>query len=111
MIHVYLDDFRSCPKGFVLAKSVEECNVLIDQYSIDILSLDYDLGWGEPCGIEVVKHIVMTGKYPQSIYLHTSSIAGRNQMYSLLKEHIPTTTMLYGGAMPSILLSQVAASS
>ncbi|MFD2117780.1 cyclic-phosphate processing receiver domain-containing protein [Paenibacillus yanchengensis] len=109
MIHVYLDDFRSCPKGFVLAKNVEECNMLIDDNAIDILSLDYDLGWGEPHGIEVVRHMIAMRRFPRSIYLHTSSVAGRIQMYDLLVKHIPETTKLYGGAMPSSILSHVAA--
>lgn len=108
MIHVYLDDFRVCPKGFVLAKNADECKMLIDEFAIDIISLDYDLGWGEPSGIEVVRHLVHTGNYPQQIYLHTSSIAGRLQMHELLSKNIPATTSLFGSAIPDSLLSKIA---
>lgn len=65
MIHVYLDDYRPCPKGFVLARNAEECKLLIDSESIDILSLDYDLGWNEPTGYEVVRHLVESARYPK----------------------------------------------
>lgn len=107
MIHVYLDDFRRCPKGFVLAKNAEECNLLIDHESIDILSLDFDLGWNEPTGLEVVKHIVSTRKFPKQIYLHSSSLAGRQQMYALLMKHIPEGVQLYGTPMSTELIEMI----
>ncbi len=107
MIHLYLDDFRPCPKGFVLAKNAEECKMIIDEYEIDILSLDYDLGWGEPNGLTIVHHLIETGKFPKRIYLHTSSASGRMQMYELLKIYLPDGTKLFGGAVPPALLFQI----
>ncbi|ALS27944.1 cell division protein FtsJ [Paenibacillus sp. 32O-W] len=103
MIHVFLDDYRSCPKGFVLARSAEECIMLIDDGPIGILSLDYDLGWGRPTGFDVARHMVETGRYPREIYLHTSSESGRRQMYHLLAGHVPDTTRLHYGPMPPSL--------
>jgi hypothetical protein len=112
MIHVYLDDYRRCPDGFVLARNAEECKRLIDSEQIDILSLDYDLGWGQPTGDEVVRHIVSSGNFPRRIYLHTSSASGRIGMYHALSSAPPPGgTQLYGGPMPQDLLDQIAASS
>ncbi|NIK76607.1 hypothetical protein FHS15_001732 [Paenibacillus castaneae] len=108
MIHVYLDDYRACPKGFVLASNAEECKQLLDLESIDILSLDYDLGWNEPTGYEVVRHIVDTGRYPKQIYLHTSSIAGRMQMYHLLSTNGPADMKLFNGPMTDAVITEVA---
>ncbi|WP_028561158.1 cyclic-phosphate processing receiver domain-containing protein [Paenibacillus pinihumi] len=99
MIHLYLDDYRRCPEGFVLALNVKECNLLVDEEEIGILSLDFDLGWGEPTGIEVVRHIVETGRYPKEVYLHTSSPAGKMQMYQYLSEHAPADVILHFGPM------------
>ncbi len=107
MIHVYLDDYRACPVGFVPASNAEECKQLISEEQIDILSLDYDLGWGQPTGYEVVRHIVETGRYPASIYLHTSSVAGRNQMYHALATHAPASIKLYNGPMPDELIRKI----
>ena len=45
MIHVYLDDLRPCPQGFALAKDAKECISLLQEFEVDILSLDHDLGW------------------------------------------------------------------
>lgn len=109
MIHVYLDDYRKPPKGFVLAASAMECKALIDAEPIDILSLDFDLGWGQPTGYEVTRHLVECGKYPRQIYLHTSSISGRNQMYHLLAEHIPDGVGLHAGPLPQRMLDEIAA--
>ena len=108
MIHVFLDDFRKCPTGFVHAQNAEECNMLIDSESIDILSLDYDLGWGQPTGYDVVRHLIASGRYPRHIYLHTSSVAGRQQMYHLLYANIPFTTALHNGPMPQELMDGIA---
>ncbi|HTG72046.1 MAG TPA: cyclic-phosphate processing receiver domain-containing protein [Candidatus Udaeobacter sp.] len=108
MIHVYLDDYRVCPKGFVLASNAEECKQLLDLETVGILSLDYDLGWAQPTGYEVVRHIVETGRYPEQIYLHTSSAAGRMQMYDMLSTSAPAETRLYNGPMPDALLNEIA---
>ncbi|MUT67333.1 cyclic-phosphate processing receiver domain-containing protein [Paenibacillus sp. NEAU-GSW1] len=108
MIHVFLDDFRPCPQGFVLARNAEECKQLIDAEPIGILSLDYDLGWNEPTGYEVVCHLVERAKYPEQVYLHTSSAAGRIQMYHLLSTHAPMHVKLFNGPMPSAVLEEIA---
>jgi hypothetical protein len=109
LIHVYLDDYRSCPAGFVLARNAEECKLLIDDehQTIDVLSLDYDLGWGQPTGLEVVKHLVMKERYPRRIYFHTSSSAGRMAMYGLLLDKAPKDVQLYNGPMPASLIQQI----
>ncbi|MBH5317763.1 cell division protein FtsJ [Paenibacillus sp. GSMTC-2017] len=108
MIHVYLDDYRHCPAGFVLAKNAEECKLLISNEDIDILSLDFDLGWGQPTGFEVVRHLVDIGKYPKQIYLHTSSTSGKLQMYHHLSRNVPDDVKLHGGPMPQSIVDEIA---
>lgn len=71
-MHVFLDDYRSCPKGFVLATNAEECLLLLRDGEVDILSLDYELGPDSMNGGEVGASIVQEGLYPREIYLHTS---------------------------------------
>ncbi|BBH19898.1 hypothetical protein Back11_12430 [Paenibacillus baekrokdamisoli] len=101
MINVYLDDYRPCPKGFVLAVNAEACMLLLSTEEIDILSLDFDLGWGQPTGLEVVQYIVDSGRYPKSVYFHTSSPAGRMQMIHLLRQHAPLEVTIHNGPMGS----------
>ncbi|MER2190311.1 MAG: cyclic-phosphate processing receiver domain-containing protein [Solibacillus sp.] len=59
-VNVYLDDLRDCPKGFTLAKNIDELKDLIAAHEITILSLDHDLGtdaYGQllPTGYDFVK--------------------------------------------------------
>jgi len=108
MIHVYLDDYRLCPDGFVYARNADECKLLIDLEQIDILSLDYDLGWNEPTGYEVVRHLIAGGKFPRRIYLHTSSMYGRQQMYDALRQVISADVELYARPMTRQELELVA---
>ncbi|GFN32364.1 cyclic-phosphate processing receiver domain-containing protein [Paenibacillus xylaniclasticus] len=98
--HIFLDDYRKCPAGFVLARNAEECIMLLANLPVGILSLDYDLGYGQPTGLEVVRYMVENGVYPQEVYLHTSSEAGRMQMYHLLAQHAPKSMTLHYRAMP-----------
>lgn len=99
MIHLFLDDYRRCPAGFVLAQNAEECILLLDEEEIGVLSLDFDLGWGEPTGMEVARHMVASGRYPQEIFFHTSSPAGKMQMYQHLSQHAPKEVLLHFGPM------------
>lgn len=100
MIHVYLDDLRPCPKGFVLARSARECILLLEECEVDILSLDHDLGWNEPNGFEVVNHMVRRGLYPREIYLHTSSALGKMNMFQHLYRHKPEHVKVHNAAVP-----------
>lgn len=112
-IHVYLDDTRRCPPGFVLAKNAEECILLLKEYEVDILSLDYDLGWGEATGLDVAKFLAAAANkaevsYPREIYLHSSSAIGRLSMFQVLYPHKPPHGILRNGAMPEETLARAA---
>lgn len=109
MIHVYLDDMRPCPRGFVLARTVRECICLLEECEVDVLSLDHDLGWDEPNGFEVVKHMVLHELYPKEIYLHTSSVIGRMKMFQLLYQRKPEHVKVHNAAIPWERLEQIAA--
>ncbi|WP_248925593.1 cyclic-phosphate processing receiver domain-containing protein [Paenibacillus hamazuiensis] len=100
MIRVFLDDMRRCPEGFVLAKDAAECILLLEQCEVEVLSLDYDLGPGQPTGLEVVMHMVRKRLFPREIYLHTSSASGRVSMFNLLYAHKPEGTVLYNHPIP-----------
>jgi len=110
MIHVFLDDHRPCPPGFVAAKTAEECILLLEEESVDILSLDYDLGWGSPTGLEVARYIAETGRYPRRIYMHSSSPSGRERMYQVLRSALPPGVHLSHAPMPDSVAAEAAES-
>jgi hypothetical protein len=89
MINVFLDDERPCPKNFRLARSVKECIRLLKTKKVKILSLDYDLGFGQPNGMELVQYMVAHNLYARKIIIHSANPFGRFRMYSLLNKNKP----------------------
>ncbi|MWC28192.1 cyclic-phosphate processing receiver domain-containing protein [Paenibacillus sp. MMS18-CY102] len=108
MRHIYVDDYRACPAGFLLARNAEEAILLIANMEVDILSLDFDLGYDQPTGLAIVHFMTEHSVYPQEVYLHTSSEAGRMQMYRLLSQHAPSHVELHYGPMPDEVRERVA---
>lgn len=89
MINLYLDDVRTPPIGYVLAKTVEDAIAIIGRNQIDKLSLDHDLGQDEfgrirKTGYDLVKYICEHGIFVNVIYLHTANPVGRDNMYKTL---------------------------
>ena len=106
MINVFLDDFRPCPSGFVAARTAEECLQLLEACDVNILSLDYELGYGQPNGASVVRGLIAGGRFPREIYVHSSSPSGRALMVRLLREAQLPDTIIHDGPMPeSVLLA------
>lgn len=109
MIHVYLDDLRPCPQGFTLAKDVKECILLLQEFDVDILSLDHDLGWSTmETGMDVVIWLTQQRKFPKTIYIHTSSPSACTAMYQTLYTAKPEGMSLYPHRIPDDLLLQIA---
>lgn len=110
MINVYLDDMRPCPPGFVAARSAEECLTLLAEFEVNLLSLDFELGYGQPNGLSVVHGLIVSGKYPREIFVHSSSLAGRAQMVHELKSAKPEGVRIHDGPMPDHVLLAAAVS-
>lgn len=108
MIHVYLDDFRPAPKGFTLALNADECMLLLEQCEVDVLSLDYDLGWGRKTGYDIAVWMVENKKFPREIYLHSSNLSARLRMYELLDLAKPDGVILKNIAVPQERLDEIA---
>lgn len=87
-INLYVDDIRRCPDGFVVARSYDEAIQLLKNNTINILSLDHDLGIDEhgveKNGYDIVKYICEHGISPRKIYIHTDNVVGRDNMYYTL---------------------------
>jgi hypothetical protein len=107
MINVYLDDHRPCPEGFVLARNVEECILLLEESEVHILSLDHDLGWGQSTGSDLTKYMVEHKLFADEIYLHTSDPIGKMNMYQLLYAHKPDKVRIYNNPMTQEVLLNV----
>ncbi|MDQ0061436.1 cyclic-phosphate processing receiver domain-containing protein [Paenibacillus harenae] len=87
---LFLDDRRPCPAGYRLARTADECISLIKENEITVLSLDYNLGIGQPKGYAVAKYIAANASYPPKIIIHSNDRIGRIRMYRLLRKHMPS---------------------
>ncbi|UQZ37749.1 cell division protein FtsJ [Paenibacillus sp. PK3_47] len=107
-MNVFMDDLRKHPQGFTLARTTEECLLLLRECEVGILSLDYDMGPGDYSGKEVAARIVLEQLFPREIYLHTSSASGRRKMYEILYAGLPADTELHNGPLSAGRLAEIA---
>jgi hypothetical protein len=90
-IDVFMDDSpeRHNGPGFVRTFNVAETIKLLKNGNVRILSLDNDLGEGEPEGYKVVDWMIENEIYPQVLYLHTSNPVRREYMYKMMERYAP----------------------
>jgi hypothetical protein len=85
-VKVWLDDERPAPKGWTRAFSVDEVRELLSRGGVEELSLDNDLGEGEPEGREVVRwleELAFWGDFetvPDKISVHSANSVARADM-------------------------------
>jgi len=108
LIHVFLDDLRPCPKGFVVARTAEECVTLLMECDVGVLSLDYELGPDSPNGMAVVESMIVHGRFPREVYVHSSSPMGKARMLKALRDAAPPGTVVHDGPMPEAVRRAVA---
>ncbi|MBI6874653.1 cyclic-phosphate processing receiver domain-containing protein [Clostridium aciditolerans] len=87
--NLYVDDIRDCPDGFEIARTLKEAIYYLENFHVEILSLDHDLGEDEegnllPTGYDLVKYICEHNLRVSSVYIHTSNPVGRFNMYETL---------------------------
>lgn len=87
-INIFLDDLRKPYNGFTLAKNYEECIELLNNYKVDIISLDHDLGEGKS-GYDIAKYMVENNIYPKEIYIHSANPVGVQNIFQLLSHYAP----------------------
>jgi hypothetical protein len=88
LVNLYVDDLRRYPDGFIIARNYDEAVEVLNNYKVNILSLDHDLGLdedgSEKNGYDIVKYMCENGISPKKIYIHTDNVVGRNNMYHTL---------------------------
>jgi hypothetical protein len=95
VMKLYLDDQRSTPDGWERAYHVWEVIEKLQTGKVSMLSLDHDLGSGEPTGYEVLTWIeneVFTNPsyVPPTILIHTANPTAKDRMmaarYAIFRE-------------------------
>ncbi len=83
---MFLDDYRHCPQGYILAKDIDECIDLLLNFSIAHLSLDHDLESKTRNGLMLVQFMVEKQLFAERITIHSANAVGGKEMYKYLKE-------------------------
>ncbi|TDL82819.1 hypothetical protein E2R53_04465 [Peribacillus frigoritolerans] len=85
-ISVFLDDYRTCPSGYVLAETIDQCISLLRNNCVDHLSLDHDLVSKTRNGLMLVEYMVKNHLYANRITIHSANAVGSKAMYRHLKK-------------------------
>ncbi|RLQ96098.1 cyclic-phosphate processing receiver domain-containing protein [Falsibacillus albus] len=85
-INVFMDDFRTCPQGHVLAENIDDCFELLENFHIEHLSLDHDLVNKSRNGLMLVHLMVKHQLFAERITIHSANSVGSKAMYQYLKQ-------------------------
>jgi hypothetical protein len=84
-IHVYLDDERQTPDGFLRVYWPDEAIELLQTEQVSVISLDHDLGddtrgTGYDVVLWIEKQVFMTDFIPPTILVHSANSSARIKM-------------------------------
>ena len=88
---LYLDDIRDAPdKSWLVCRTAPEAIRQLQKGNVAIISLDHDLGSGQPTGYDVMKWIekeVFTNKFtpPLIMQVHSGNPVGKNNIKAAIK--------------------------
>lgn len=77
---VFMDDMRCSESGFVLVRSVDEAIQLVRENSVEVLSLDYNMGFKKKNGLDFVEQFCKEGFFVPNIVIHSNDIIGARKM-------------------------------
>jgi hypothetical protein len=86
MSHLYLDDCRPAPAGWLLTKTAAEMIALLAKGGVTHLSLDHDLGDDPSVGngydvlLWLEQQVALYGFVPPQIRVHSANVGARPKM-------------------------------
>lgn len=86
-VKLYVDDVRTPPPGWRLARTVDEARRCLDAGGVEEVSLDYFIGEGEGGTFLPVAHFIAgmpMDRRPKRVRLHTASDAGAARLAAAL---------------------------
>lgn len=88
-VKLFVDDSRTPPAhGFECAEDYEGAIFLLKYMTFDFITLDYDLGNGMT-GLDILKFICESKRYPQHINIHSDHSEGRWLMKKYADDNLP----------------------
>lgn len=97
---LFVDDYRSEPEGWHLAKTITEAiRILSGPIYAEVVSLDHDIiyregkhSFSEETFATVARYIALMpkDKLPKVVYIHTANPHGARDIEEILKDVVPT---------------------
>lgn len=91
-VKLYVDDVRTPPAGWRLARTVAEAQAVLETETVDEVSLDYYIGEGEGGTFMPVAETIAAlpeARRPRRVRLHSASDAGAARMARVLSGRVP----------------------
>jgi hypothetical protein len=91
-VKLYVDDVRTPPAGWRLARTVAEAQALLERETVEEVSLDYYIGDGEGGTFLPVAETIAAlpeDRRPRRVRLHSASDAGAARMARVLSGRVP----------------------
>lgn len=85
---LYVDDIRTPPPGWSLARTVREAVEFLGQNKVDEVSLDYMIGESLEQNFSPVARFIAglpEEKRPRVVYIHTASSHGAKELHGILE--------------------------
>lgn len=84
MRKLYVDDLRTCPEGWDVARNFHQAIVMLEEHEYDEVSLDHDIasfyGNKEMTGYDVLQYLIMKklegATVPAKVYVHSANPVG-----------------------------------
>lgn len=87
---LFLDDNRRCTQeGFDVCTNANDAIFFLSKRKYDYITLDYDLGYGEKTGLDVLIFMKNNNIFVPHINIHSSHIFGRRKMEDYCAQYFP----------------------
>lgn len=89
--NLYLDDVRDpeTDRDWVIVRSFDEFTETIEERGVpEHMSLDHDLGWNVPDGLDCVNWMIENDIVPESWNIHSANPIGARNMESKLSQWV-----------------------
>ena len=88
-VRLYLDDSRPFPAGYEGCRSIETAQQLLLINRCELISLDYNLGFKRPTGLDLLRWMKENNVFVPRINIHSTHPLGRILMWRYAKENFP----------------------
>ena len=89
-MNLFLDDRRACPKGeYDVCRNADDAIFFLSRRKYTYISLDYDLGYSEKTGLDVLVFMKEQGIFVEYINIHSSHIFGKRRMEDFCAQYFP----------------------